>query len=536
VLVAIAHETNTPDDKLAENLRAAHSCDRNGNADGASHGHGATAWGVRSGGANEVVVVTDEDGRFCFRAPLDPDRYKATLTYRPTPQRAFLDGVTENLTFDSSRRGVALRFDPTPRIVQLENAMTSFEVVAVIDDDGSPRVAPGLHLTLANESGQIGQTSTDATGRAHFVVPSTKLGPPGRGELRVSFAGDDESARSSYAEAIERHARVDLEPRGTFTSPQVPEDGVSLVVDVRSSAGPVGEGAVEARVGDVLVGASRVEQGTARLTLTFSSPGPDALVQLRYVPTSPWYESRGEVPLRFPIRGPTLLSKMPILVTGLAVLAFFLVGRISAQTNKPAPLPSQDPGRGERDAKPGIDVVRPTSGKRDGWTGRVTDAHEGAPIAGARVWIERGTFEGRAVLASVETDDDGRFSLPHVGPTAGDERISAEGRHHSRFTKDLPPAGEIAVALSARRRAVLAQLVAWARRRGAPFDARPEPTPGHVRRAAGDDVPTSRWAEAVERAAFGPGEIDARTERDIEGLLPGESAAPSDDRAGQRQR
>jgi hypothetical protein len=51
---------------------------------------------------------------------------------------------------------------------------------------------------------------------------------------------------------------------------------------------------------------------------------------------------------------------------------------------------------------------------------------------------------------------------------------------------------------------------------------KPEPTPGHVRRAAADDFQTARWADAVERAVFGGGEVDARMEGEIERMAPPE--------------
>src|SRR5262249_10557132 len=158
-----------------------------------------------------------------------------------------------------------------------------------------------------------------------------------------------------------------------------------------------------------------------------------------------------------PIRGPGLLSKLPILLAGLAVLAFFLVGRVSVQTSKPEPeLAGGDAP--QREGKPQVELVRPAERGQQGWTGVVIDAHDGTPIGGARVWIERGTFEGRSVLASVETGDDGRFSLPGIGPVGGDERIAAEARLHTRLVKDLPAPGEISVSLAERRRALLAKL------------------------------------------------------------------------------
>ena len=69
---------------------------------------------------------------------------------------------------------------------------------------------------------------------------------------------------------------------------------------------------------------------------------------------------------------------------------------------------------------------------------------------------------------------------------------------------------------------MLGRLVGWARKRGRPFDVKPEPTPGHVRRAAADDFQTARWADAVERAVFGGGEVDARMEGEIERMAPPE--------------
>jgi hypothetical protein len=104
--------------------------------------------------------------------------------------------------------------------------------------------------------------------------------------------------------------------------------------------------------------------------------------------------------------------------------------------------------------------------------------------------------------------------------------MAVEAPLHARLVQPLPPPGELSVALVLRRRALLGRLVTWARGRGRPFDVKPEPTPGHVRRAAADDFTTARWADAIERAVFGGGEVDARMENEIERM------APPDPRAG----
>jgi hypothetical protein len=136
------------------------------------------------------------------------------------------------------------------------------------------------------------------------------------------------------------------------------------------------------------------------------------------------------------------------------------------------------------------------------------------------VWIERGTFEGRTTLASAAANERGEFTLPPVDGLVGDEQISVEAPLHARLVQKLPPSGELAIALVLRKRALLSRLVAWAKRAGGAFDGKPEPTPGHVRRAAGDDFQTARWADAVERAVFGGGELDARAEGEIDRMEP----------------
>ena len=516
IVIRVARETDPHDVRVAEGLRAARTCD--------SRRAALRITGPRE--APEVNAPTDEAGRFCFRAPLDPDRFKATVVYAPPGGRGLVDGSEKQIAFDLSRRGLSLRFDPAPKVLEIDTPRVTIEAVALHDDDESPHVAPGLPIVLSNEKEEIGRVNSDASGRARFYVNGSKLGAPGVGELKASFVGNQDIAAATTVEEIERHVKVSLKvpaaDKGEL-KPSIPEDGIPLQVEITSSLGPVAEGAVEARVGDIVVGAAPVERGIARLTLTFATQSNEALVRLRYVPASPWYEPTSEPTIKVPIRGPSLLSKAPILVAGIAVLAFFLVGRVSGPKIKPEPAPAKPDALPE--AKPKLEVVKAAARGQEGWTGRVVDAHEATPVQNARVWIERGTFEGRLLLASAQTDREGRFQLSGVGPVQGDETIHTEARLHARLSQALPPAGEINIALLQRRRALLASLVAWAKKKGPPFDVRPEPTPGHVRRAASldrRDPETAQWAAAMEDAVFGPGEVDARKEAEVAKLNPTE--------------
>lgn len=530
VTARVTREADPNDPRVAEGVRTARGCERT-----PDRPRPQMAYFVNVGGTPqtpEVLLTTDEDGRFCFRAKLDPDRFIARLHWRDTRPGALVDPADQEVSFDLSRRPLALSFDPRPKIVPLDQPQSAFEGLAIVDDDSAPKVAPNLSLLLTTEAKELRRTTTDASGRARFVVSSSDLGPPGPGELRVSFAGDAETAKASQVETIERHVKVSVRvpaaDKGELT-PQVPEDGIPILAEVTSVVGPVSEGAIEAHVGDVVVGAAPVERGIARLTLTFAAQGTETLVALRYVPVSPWYEPSPEPTVRIPIRGPGVLAKAPILVAGLAVLVFFLVGRVSSNRAKATP-PARDKNDAEaRDGKPKIEVVRAAARGERGWTGRVVDAHEGDPVANARVWVERGTFEGRSVLASVSTGARGEFTLPPLDKPIGDERIGCEAPIHARCMQSLPGPGEISIALAQRRRALLARMVKWAKRRGAPFDVRPEPTPGHVRRAAGGDRTTAKWADAVEQAAFGGAEVDARLEKEIEAMAPDKGTEPAPD-------
>lgn len=517
VTIHITRESDPRDSKVIEGLRAARTCDR-------STDRPPTAYGVRVVGppdAPDVEAITDEGGRFCVRARLVPDRHLTHLSWRGSN---LVDGADADLAFDLSRQALVLRFDPTPRIVSLDTPRITFEAAALVEDDGTTQVKPGLALVLANEkSEELGRSVTDSSGRARFVVDAARMGPPGRGSLNVSFAGDAQTAFGVNVAEIERRVKVTLRvpaaEKGELRA-QVPEDGIPLVVDVASAMGPVPEGGVEARIGDAVIGAAPVERGIARLTLTFTAQGNEALVRLRYVPSAPWYEALGEPVVKVPIRGPGLLAKAPILLAGIAVLAFFLVGRVASKGNKPEPAPAIVKADAERAGKPRLEVVRAAVRGEVGWRGSVVDAHEGTAVRGARVWVERGTFDGRTVLASVGADAHGSFELPHIEGLVGDEQMAVEAPLHARLVQPLPPAGELSIALVLRRRALLGRLVGWARKRGRPFDVKPEPTPGHVRRAAADDFQTARWADAVERAVFGGGEVDARMEGEIERMAP----------------
>jgi hypothetical protein len=472
-------------------------------------------------------VTTDEAGRFCVRSRPAALQLTARLEWKGN---ATLEGTTLDLAVDLSRASLALSFDPVPRVVRLDEPTISVTAVALVDDGGITRARGNLPLTLTDERGQtIATAVTSSSGRATFVLDAGKLAGPGRGELRVAFAGDVDTASATHRVDVERHARVALASEDKL-SPKAPEDGIPILLRATWRGGDVAGGSVEARVGDALVGAGRVEGGRAKLTITFASgawAGSEIPVTVRYVPTAPWWIAGDELHLRVPIAEPSPWRQAPLALAGLAVVAWLVLGRTSRRTKPERDAPRERP---QPIGEPGVEVVVPSRDPRVGWKGRVVDAHDRTPVAGAHIVLSRPGFERAHVLASIVADDDGRFELACESVRSDDELL-VEAPLHATLKQPAPPSGEIVIALVLRKRKLLERLVAWARLRGAPFDVKPEATPGHVRRAAGDDLRAARWADAVERAAYGGGAVDARAEAEVERLepkLPGKGpAAPA---------
>ena len=508
----------------------------------------------RASADHTLTLTTDEAGRFCVRVPLPVDRYVAHLEWAGS---TLVDGAKADVPVDMSRRALTLRFEPEPRIVSVaagaSTAATAgaavpvtpvtpitFEAVAAIDDNGTLAAATGLALTLTNERGALlASGRTNAAGRVRFAINPGLAGPPGRGELRVAFAGNADTASTTHVAEIERHTRVELlvpgaareggeqGDGGDVLPAGSPEDGVAFTVTARAGGVEVPSGSVEARVGDMRVGAASVEHGEANVVVTFAadpgaSAGGDVAITLRYAPSAPWYEPGEPRVVRLPVRGASPWRQLPLVLAGLAVIAWFVLGRTArsraASSAPPRPRPVS---RGE--AK--VDVVRVARDPHTGWSGRIVDAHDGDPVKDAFVSIVRPAFGLADVVGRTQAGDDGRFELHPASEARPGDELLIEAPLHASLRRPLPPSGELDVALVLRKRALLARLVSWARQRGRPFDARPEPTPGHVRRQAGNDFNLARWAEAVERAAFAGTAVDARAEEEIDRLAP--SAAPA---------
>jgi hypothetical protein len=476
-------------------------------------------------GPERLRLPADASGRFCIRLSLPKDRYVANLEVGASGS---LDGSRLEMQLDLSTKPVTLRFDPERYVLSLDEDTTNLEVVASTEEDGVTTAATGLGLDLTNEAGAVlGRATTNASGRARFAVFSAHLGQPGKGELRTSFAGSAELGPSSYSIPVERHARVDLvvpdliEGRRPLGSP---EDGIVVPVVAMTRCAHLGcggfpTGSLEARVGDMTVGAATLDRGEARMVVSFAlTAAAEVPLRLRYAPDAPWFRPTGDLVLAQPLKGQSPWKKLPLALAGLGAVAWLTAARLPRRRPRRADRSSAHP---PRQAGAHVELVRGEAASR-GWSGRVIDADEGGPVGGARVSIERRGFERTDVIARATSDAQGVFALDPVDALPGDELV-ADGQLHALLRGSLPPTGELRVALVLRRRALLDRLVAWAHRQGRPFNIHTDPTPAQIRRAAAAEIDVVRWASAVERAAYGGGVVDEQAQREVDRLAPGEA-------------
>ncbi len=465
---------------------------------------------VKQGG---LYFTTDEGGRFCVEVPLPIAAYDVVVQGVSTE---LVSGAESKLAVDLSKRALRLRFDPEPRVLALDTFSGLVDAMAEVDED-QPTPAANVPLELKTEAGAvIARATTQVGGRATFAVSAEGLGTPGRGDLVVLFPGDADTMPSEHVAPIERRALVILAPPADRTS-GTPEDGVAFDVGVRTRFGNAPSGTVEALFGGVAVGAASVIMGHANVVAVFATPPTSpATLTLRYVPDEPYYVPASVATIPIEVRSPSPLRQAPLLLGALAIGVWILVGRAARKRKTMAP-PTEPQSYAE--GSPRIEVVAPSARGARRWAGRVVDAHDGTPVEAVRVAIERASFQAKETLASTFTGKDGAFVLEEI-PAVSGAILSAEGPLHSIFERPLPDPCILEIALVSRKRRLLDRLVDWARRRGPPFDTRPEPTPLQVRKAAGADDRTAKWAQAVEQAAFDDVDVDARAEREVDDLEP----------------
>jgi hypothetical protein len=459
------------------------------------------------------IVETDDVGGFCARAVLDRSSAIVRSMYGGGP---LVDSTKSEVNWNAAQRPLILSFRPLPERLDLDTPRAMLFVQAVTPT-GIP--AGGLPLVLEDVDGRrLAAALTDDTGAAHFDVATSELGEPGIGAVRARFGGRQDLAPAATEVSVTRVARVRLEPIPSRVEGD-PTRGVSVTVRAVTVRGSVRAGAVEATAGQEVACVAPVRDGTAEMVLSFQPRrnAADADITLRYRSDASYYEPGVPAMLRVHVAAQSMWHRLvPVLLA--AVVAGWLLRGWRRPKRRDRPRPAEPVIKGVAS----VQVVGRSTSRR-GWSGRVVDAHQGTPIAGARIRVIVPTFVDLDVIIDARADGLGRFAF-EVNSSERDLQLRVSSELHGDVERPLPPPSELAIALVSRRRLLLDRLVNWARRAGKPWYRSPEPTPGHVirvarrRNRATDDV--AAWAERVQRRAFGPEPVDAAAEREVREAEP----------------
>ncbi len=482
--------------------------------------------------AERLVIETDDSGRFCVRLALARDRYRAR--FESAPERgpsSLIDATPAVLSFDLTRESIELRFEQTPSIVSLDGFAVPVEVSAISTNEDMPASTAGLVLRLANEAGTaLGEATTNQAGRARFAVPAARFGAPGKGELRALFGGSAAIEASSGSHPIERDTRVHVLVANGAANPgsdiptlpaASPEEGVAVDIVARADCVAFGcealpTGSVEMRVGDVLVAAAPLRNGAVHLAPSFEVGAANHVIfHFRYKPDVLFFKAADDTDALQPTRSAKPWGKIVTSLAGLGVVAWFVVPRLPARRRRTVPEPTPLEGGLEH---------RPAANPQNGWSGRILDAHDGTPLAGADIRIERPGFTDSDLVIETRSIVDGTFSLAATTARQGDQMVVTTSLH-TPLRRRLPTFGHLDVVLVKRRHTLLEQFVTWAKRSGGRYDARPEPTPAHVREAAGANSPVGVWADALEKAVYGGAPVDATAQDVVDRMNPERQAA-----------
>jgi hypothetical protein len=451
------------------------------------------------------ALHTDAAGRVCVRVVGASREGRVQLTF--TGDALHLP-VSAAIGLQPAPSSASLAFDAPS--LELDLDQPTLRLRLTLSGGAADEPIPAIELELHEGARQstLAASEWSRSGDAlSFTIDTAQLGAPGPARLVARRAERD---RLTRAETLAlRVATVEL---GAEVVP-ADGDGIDLRIWPRTRASVSPSGWVEVTRGadSQAIGSAPFEGGSARVHLAETS----GEVTLVYHSDDPWWLP-GEplslvldpTPPRPPRRWPWLALLAPI---GYVCLRSLQRPALRRPERRPPPRP-----------RPALPVAA-GSAPMSGWVGFVSDAHDGEPIASAEVRILLPSYRGDASTPVALTDERGGFQLPPLAdPLPEGARLRVSAPLHSDMERALPPQGRVSIALTSRRRAVLRRLVRWARAAGAPWFRSGEPTPGEVLATATrrGDLRTARWAEDVQAAAFGTGDVDASREASLRAAEP----------------
>lgn len=448
------------------------------------------------------LVRTDARGAFGTSFPLETGSYRVLAGWAGDDGHPRIEIAQ---TLDLTRAHVRLEVSVGDGRLDLDRPEHEVVVRATSEEGGQ-----GLAIDLRDELDRVlAEGTTDAGGRARFVIESARLGPPAAGRLVAHTSGDGRRAEAQTEVPVVRYRQPALSLDASTTHARAGET-IALSGKLQDSAGPLARRAVGLFAGDEHL-ETVLTDDAGRFSRTFpldSKDGaPSIVFSATFASDAPWRPPARSEPITVAIDGvgstPWWWLLGPMLACAIAV------GLMSRRRGPGAVVavatePPRRPG-----IAPALPAASPDATVRT-VGGVVIDAHSGAPIASARVVLSGG---GEPVDAACDADgrftidalDGDRWTLEVLAP--GYERCSAEIRvphrgQWSRTTVRLRSLREIALA----QYRPVAEALAPERKWWAFWTPRELST-----RAASGREELAELTTAVERAAYGsvpPDEAD----------------------------
>jgi Carboxypeptidase regulatory-like domain len=398
-------------------------------------------------------LVVDEDGR--FQAWLAAERGSHRLTIDFPGNTRFEASQFTLPDLDVAKQPLVLNLR-VPNEHRRAKGPLEIEVQAT-DEREPARVKFSLHVGGAEQEQlpAVGEATTDRFGRAPFALPVERLGAPGPKRLRAVFAGDDlyDSAVVEDTFLVTSATRLTFNPDNSDIEFEgrvlgsgrllddlgAPLDGqsISLVADGpggrrvldESLTGPDGRFQLDAPAGELGPGRHIVQA-------VFDSPRPH-LEESRSPPARIAVAERRPVPVGY--------SLAAFAATAASIVVFVAL-RTRPWTRWLDRLRGESAGKGaaegEGEAAPhtGLSLARPglvSTLRRPhdrGFTGRVSDAVTGDPIARAHVELDG---------VSALTGADGTFAFEELSDGEHRARVSCAGYVTEAFAVTTPHRGEL---------------------------------------------------------------------------------------------
>jgi len=383
-----------------------------------------------------MQLTTDGEGRFSLEIA-DPEHdYRLLATFAGDETHR---GVRVERRVERARSDVRLELRlPFGHTIDLDAPELVVEAIAESDVGGN-----GVAMRLWDEAGrELGRGTTDRAGHLRVRVPTSRMGAPGAGLVRIESLRDDRRAEAQTEARVVRRRAVFLalgvrakeieagqparlhgqaythasdqsrQPRGVLPVGLFMGDRHLATVMTNERGEFASDLWVDAEPGPIEITART--EGDA----TGAYPAAEARAQLRIAPARP-------VPLAW------LLA---------AAVLVFTTALISSRRRKPSLDEVEREPRVREPTEPSISPAR-AHGRRDRHTvsGRVIDLRGDRGLADAEVAIVHAQPEASCVL---HTDQSGRFESPALPNGRVHLRISARGYVSTEIDVDLPHRGE----------------------------------------------------------------------------------------------